>query len=117
MKDRGLYLLYTFYIWAAYVLMFWIPFYALDELKMMPFDGIIAAFIMGTLGFIIVQGGLGVYPVMFGMVITFFLEPDFLEANDWNSPKPDHLGFGLLIWITQTVLVVVKSIKLVSTVM
>ena len=46
MKDRGLYLLYTFYIWAAYVLMFWIPFYSWGNLSEMPLDGMLSAFIM-----------------------------------------------------------------------
>ena len=81
MKDSGLYLLYTFYIWAAYVLMFWIPFYAWGDLYNMPLDGMLSAFIMGTVGFIIVQGGLGLYPIMVGIVITFYMHPEFIENN------------------------------------
>ena len=105
MKDRGLYLLYTFYIWAAYVLMFWIPFYSWGNLSEMPLDGMLSAFIMGTVGFIIVQGGLGLYPIMVGIVITFYMNPGFIENNE-QIAMPEHIGFGALLWVTQTMLVV-----------
>jgi len=105
MKDSGMYLLYTFYIWAAYVLMFWIPFYAWGDLYNMPLDGMLSAFIMGTVGFIIVQGGLGLYPIMVGIVITFYMHPEFIENNE-QIAMPEHIGFGALLWVTQTMLVV-----------
>ena len=106
MQDRSLYLLYTFYIWAAYVVMLWIPFYAWGNLSEMPLDGMLSAFIMGTVGFIIVQGGLGLYPIMVGIVITFYMNPQFIENNE-QIAMPEHIGFGALLWVTQTMLVVI----------
>ncbi len=106
MQDRGLYLLYTVLIWVAYVLMFWIPFYAWGNLHEMPLDGMLSAFIMGTVGFIIVQGGLGLYPIMVGIVITFYMNPVYIENNE-QIAMPEHIGFGALLWVTQTMLVVV----------
>ena len=112
MKDKWAYLFYTALIWICYVGMFWITFYAWDGAIDMPADGIISAFISGTIGFIIVQGGIGTYPLMVGIVLTFFLAPDWL-VDDPTTPilgdgrtMPAHVGFGALVWATQTILIV-----------
>ena len=104
MKDRWGYLLHTFIIWFCYVAMFWITFYAWEGTENMPVDGILSAFIAGTVGFIIVPGGFGSYPIMVGMVLTFFLAPEYLELN--AKAMPSHIGFGVLVWSTQTLLIV-----------
>lgn len=112
MKDRWGYLLHTVIIWICYVTMFWITFYAWEGTEDMPIDGILSAFIAGTIGFIIVQGGIGTYPLMVGVVLTFFLAPEWLiddpttlELNDGKT-MPAHIGFGALVWATQTLLIV-----------
>lgn len=104
MKDRWGYLLHTVIIWTCYVSMFWITFYAWDETKLMTADGILSAFIAGTIGFIIVQGGIGTYPIMVGAVLTFFLAQQGLEATPERVSS--HIGFGALVWATQTLLIV-----------
>ena len=104
MKDRWGYLLHTLIIWTCYVTMFWITFWAWEGTENMPVDGILSAFIAGTVGFIIVQGGLGTYPLMVGVVVTFYLAPEFLIEN--GKPMPEHVGFGALVWATQTLLIV-----------
>ena len=102
MEDRWPYIIYTILIWVAYVVMFWIPFYAWGNLYLMPLDGMLSAFIMGTIGFIIVQGGVGLYPVMVGMVVTFYMNKEGFAG----TPAPEHIGFAALLWSTQTMLVV-----------
>ena len=104
MKDRWGYLFHTLIIWTCYVLMFWITFYAWDETSLMTADGILSAFIAGTIGFIIVQGGIGTYPIMVGAVLTFFLAQQGLEATPERVSS--HIGFGALVWATQTLLIV-----------
>lgn len=104
MKDKWPYLFHTLLIWTCYVTMFWITFYAWEGAQNMPVDGILSAFIAGTIGFIIVQGGIGTYPVMVGIVLTFFLTPEFLETE--GKAMPSHIGFGALVWATQTLLIV-----------
>jgi glycosyltransferase 2 family protein len=106
MKDRWSYIGHTVIIWSCYVIMFWIPFYALDFTRDLPIEGVMAAFVSGTIGFIIVQGGLGLYPVMVGAVITFFRNPNYFEETG-NIVMPEDSGFGFLIWLTQTAVVVI----------
>jgi len=109
MKDRWAYLFHTVVIWASYVVMFWIPFYALDYTAELPTQAIMAAFVAGTIGFVVVQGGLGVYPIMVGSVITFFRDPDYFDKTG-NIVMPEDSGFGTLIWITQTAAVVIFGV-------
>ncbi len=109
MKDRWSYIGHTLIIWTCYVVMFWIPFYALDFTKDLPLDAVMAAFVSGTIGFIIVQGGLGLYPVMVGAVITFYRNPDYFQETG-NIVMPEDSGFGFLIWLTQTVVVVLLGL-------
>ncbi len=109
MKDRWAYLFHTVIIWASYVVMFWVPFYALDYTSNLPTEAIMAAFVAGTIGFVVVQGGLGVYPIMVGSVITFFRDPDYFERTG-NIVLPEDSGFGTLIWITQTAAVVIFGV-------
>lgn len=103
MKNRWGYLLHTVIIWSCYVSMFWITFYAWGETSLMTADGILSAFIAGTIGFIIVPGGFGAYPIMVGAVITFFLAQQGLEATPERVSS--HIGFGVLVWGTQTLLI------------
>ena len=90
--------------------MFWITFYAWKgtETSLMPADGILSAFIAGTVGFIIVPGGIGTYPIMVGMRAYFL---SLAQLSIWNSRQrrkamPSHIGFGVLVWATQTLLIV-----------
>jgi glycosyltransferase 2 family protein len=109
MKDRWSYIGHTLIIWSCYVIMFWIPFFALDFTRDLPFDAVMAAFVSGTIGFIIVQGGLGLYPVMVGAVITFYRNPDYFKETG-NIVMPEDSGFGFLIWLTQTAIVVILGV-------
>ncbi len=107
MKDRVPYLLHTLIIWVCYVGMFWVVFYALPFTSVLPIEAIMAGFVAGTIGFIIVQGGIGTYPLMVGAVITFFRNPEHLAEK---GILPEDTGFGALVWASQTVLIVVLGL-------
>lgn len=107
MKDRVPYLLHTLNIWVCYVAMFWVVFYALDFTAELPVKAIMAGFVAGTIGFIIVQGGLGTYPLMVGAVITFYRAPEVIAAGKIQG---EDVGFGALVWASQTVLIVVLGL-------
>lgn len=107
MKDRVPYLLHTLNIWVCYLAMFWVVFYALDFTAVLPIKAIMAGFVAGTIGFIIVQGGLGTYPLMVGAVITFFRAPEVIAKGEIQG---EDVGFGALVWATQTVLIVILGL-------
>lgn len=104
MKDRIPYLAHTALIWICYLAMFWVVFYALPFTSELSVSAIMAGFVAGTIGFIVVQGGIGTYPIMVGAVITFFRNPEYLAET--GKPLGEDVGFGALVWASQTILIV-----------
>ncbi|MCB9188638.1 MAG: flippase-like domain-containing protein [Flavobacteriales bacterium] len=107
MEDRIPYLLHTLNIWVCYVAMFWVVFYALPFTAELSVQAIMAGFVAGTIGFIIVQGGIGTYPLMVGAIVTFFRAPEVIAAGEIQG---EDVGFGALVWASQTVLIVVLGL-------
>lgn len=62
MKQKGMFLLYTFLIWFFYILMMWVPFYMLDETSRLDFLAGVTLLAIGSLGIVApVPGGIGAY--------------------------------------------------------
>jgi len=99
------YLFHTFLIWLSYILMFALPFYSLDQTADVPFAGILLGFIAGSLGITFTNGGIGTYPLLVGMVVTFYLQKD--HPTDAQAVGN---ALGLLIWATQTILMILLGL-------
>ena len=95
---------HTLFIWVMYILMFSVCFYSLEATSVLGVDAMLAGFIAGTIGIILVQGGIGVYPAFVGLIITTYLAP--------NEPGvlPDALALGWIIWTSQTLLMIVLGL-------
>lgn len=98
--KKGLFILHTFIIWFLYVAMFKLALYALPETSSIGIDGALAAFIAGTVGLIFIQGGIGVYPILVGIVLTIYM------GDTVNAINPDALAIGWIIWVAQTAIVI-----------
>lgn len=107
MKDRVPYIMHTLVIWVCYVGMFWVVFFATDFTKELPASAIMIGFVAGTIGFIITQGGIGTYPIMVGSVVTFYRTPELLLTSGASG---QDVGFGMLVWASQTILIVVLGL-------
>ena len=83
--------------------MFWVVFFATDFTKGLPASAIMIGFVAGTIGFIITQGGIGTYPIMVGSVVTFYRTPELLLESGATG---QDVGFGMLVWASQTILIV-----------
>ena len=107
-KNPWGFILHTFIIWTLYVVMFIVAFKSIPATANMPIAGSLAAFIAGTVGLIFIPGGIGVYPALVATITTFYLFPDYMDAagNTDNSPHPNAVAIGWLIWIAQTSLIV-----------
>lgn len=103
MRRKGAFLLHTVLIWAAYLFMFQIGFIALDSMKAVPFAGVLAGFIAGAVGIILVQGGIGVYPAFVALIIGLYLPP----PEGGGLFRPDALAMGWLLWLAQTLMIIV----------
>lgn len=102
-KHRTAFIGCSLLIWALYVVMFWVGFLALPSTAALPPSAVLAGFVAGTLGVVVVQGGVGVYPAFVAIILSVYM-PAPLEGG---LVHPDALALGWLLWVGQTALVVV----------
>lgn len=103
MKRKGLFVLHTAFIWAAYLGMFQVGFYCLPSMVDVPFAGILAGFIAGAVGIILVQGGIGVYPAFVALIVGVYMP----MPEGGGLLRPDALAMGWLLWVAQTLMIIV----------
>ena len=104
-ESIGAFVFFSVLIWVIYILMFWVCFWALPETSQTPPGGIMAAFIAGTLGIVFVQGGIGVFPALVGIVVTTYLFTDFEQPV-----HPVGFALGWIIWLSQTISIIVLGL-------
>lgn len=100
-RDRLGFLLHTLLIWGAYIGMFQIGFLALPETSGVPFAGILAGFVAGAVGIVLVQGGIGVYPAFVALIVSIYMPP---SAGGYIHPQA--LAIGWLLWAAQTLMLI-----------
>ncbi|MFM7683115.1 MAG: lysylphosphatidylglycerol synthase transmembrane domain-containing protein [Bacteroidota bacterium] len=104
-KNPGGYIFHSLIIWLCYIVSFMLPFYAFESTENLPMSCVLLAFIAGTVGISLTNGGVGSYPLLVGLVVGFFLvDKPAEEANAIGN------ALGLIIWSTQTFLVVVLGL-------
>ena len=119
-KDKLKFIGHTLFIWLMYIIMFSVCFFALDSTKTLGIDAMLAGFVAGTIGMVVVQGGIGVYPAFVGLIITIYLVPE----SSGLSISPEALALGWIIWTSQTVMMIIlglisliingKNVKLIN---
>ena len=102
-KNKGAFILHTVLIWACYVGMFQLGFLAVPGMDAVPFAGILAGFVAGTIGIGLVQGGIGVYPQFVAIIISVYLA----APAGGGLIRPDALALGWLLWVAQTLMMIV----------
>ncbi|MFK8039151.1 MAG: YbhN family protein [Crocinitomicaceae bacterium] len=100
-KDKVPFIGHTLFIWMMYMSMFSICFYAIPETASLGIDAMLAGFVAGTVGMIVVQGGIGVYPAFVGLIITIYIS----KTGDVGI-SPEALALGWIIWTSQTVMMI-----------
>ena len=103
-KQKLPFIGHTLFIWVMYVLMFAVCFYSLESTAQLGLDAMLAGFIAGTFGIILVQGGIGVYPALVGLIVTTYLAPEE------PGILPDALALGWIIWTSQTLLMIILGL-------
>jgi len=96
MKKRLAFMFHTLFIWGMYLLMFYVASLAIPETANLGFGAIITGFVVGSLSMAATNGGLGSYPYGVQQVLTLY--------GIAGNPA---LAFGLLMWSSQTFMVVV----------
>ena len=95
MKSSWKFIFHTFFIWLMYILMFYICFFSLPETLNASFMGILAAFVMGGLSVVFIQGGIGIYPAAIMGTLALY-----------GIAEPTGLALGWIIWTAQTLMII-----------
>jgi hypothetical protein len=106
MEHSGKFILHTLFIWTMYITMFYVCFFSLEETSSVPVGGILAAFALGGLSIIFIQGGIGIYPAAIMKVLLLYGVTDGTGG-----------ALGWIIWTSQTLMILIvglMSITLVS---
>ena len=95
MKNKGLFIAHTIFIWTMYVLMFWIIKFSIPETVNLGMNAMIPAFVVGGLSISATNGGIGIYPYSVSLVLIAY-----------GVSKESSLAFGWIMWTCQTLMVV-----------
>jgi len=96
MKNKGLFLAHTGFIWVMYFLMLYFNFFALEETSTITFGEALTAFVLGGLAMALTNGGVGAYPLAIQAALTIYGYSESAGA-----------ALGWITWVFQTLLVVV----------
>ncbi len=86
----------TVLIWVCYFLMTFLVFFSLPATSGLGFNASLAVLVFGTIGIILVQGGIGVYPAI--VAETLFI---------YHISSTTGYAMGWLLWSSQTLLIVI----------
>ncbi len=92
---------HTIFIWIMYIMFFAFCIPALDSTANLGVDAILAGFVAGSIGIVLVQGGIGVYPAFVGLILSLYLG---------QEAYPLTLALGWLIWTSQTLMMIVLGL-------
>lgn len=104
-KNPGAYVLTTLIIWGCYLLMFGLCFLSLEETSGFHVKGMLIAFIAGSIGMTLTNGGIGSYPLLVGLVIAYYLKETYADSAEGIGN-----ALGLLIWGSQTLLMIILGL-------
>lgn len=93
---------HTLFIWVLYVVYFAICFFALEETSNVPYTGMLIAFLAGSLGITLTNGGIGIFPLVVGLVVEYYLKGQYGDQA-WGI----GCALGAIIWSSQTLLIIV----------
>jgi uncharacterized protein (TIRG00374 family) len=91
-----LFLFHTFFIWFNYFLTVWIAFFCFEQTSSLGLNVVLSALIMGSIGIMIVPGGIGIYPVIISQTLLIF-----------SIPKTVGYAMGWISWSSQTLLIII----------
>lgn len=96
MQKKWPFLWHTIFIWGAYIAMFWVIKYTVPETVSLSLEQILVAFVAGAFAMSTTNGGLGLYPIAVSSSLAIY-----------GISEVSGDAFGWIMWISQTLMVVV----------
>ena len=86
-------------IWVLYYLMVYLCFFSLPETTHLGWDAALSLLIFGSIGIMVVQGGIGIYPVIIAETLVIY-----------HVASTTGYALGWLIWTAQTLMIVIAGV-------
>jgi uncharacterized protein (TIRG00374 family) len=96
MKKKWAFIAHTIFIWAMYILMFYVTSFSIDATSNLPFSTILIGFIAASFSIAATNGGIGSYPLAIYAAFSLF-----------NIAETPSLAFGWIMWTSQTIMIVI----------
>jgi len=96
MKQKWAFIFHTIFIWAMYVLMFYVTSFAINEIVDIPFSAILVGFISASFSIAATNGGVGSYPLAVYAAFSIF-----------DIAKDSSIAFGWIMWSSQTLMIII----------
>jgi len=98
-KRPFLFIFYSVGIWVLYLFMAYFVFYSLPDTAKLGIDAGLGVLIFGSIGIMVVQGGIGIYPAIVAETLILY-----------SISKTTGYAMGWLIWSSQTLTVVLLGV-------
>jgi len=98
-RNLWLFAFYTFAIWALYLFMAYIVFFSIPGSSGLGIDAGLAVLVFGSIGFMVVQGGIGLYPAIVAETLVLY-----------GVASAQGYALGWLIWTSQNVTIALGGI-------
>lgn len=98
-KKPLLFIFQSLLIWVLYYLMIYVCFFSLAETSHLGFDAALSLLIFGSIGIIVVQGGIGIYPAIIAETLVLY-----------GITNTYGYALGWLTWTAQTLMIVVAGV-------
>ena len=95
MKQKWPFIFHTVFIWAMYLLMFYVTTFAIEETSGIPLAAILIGFISASFSIAATNGGIGSYPLAVYAAFSIF-----------NIAEEPSIAFGWVMWSSQTLMIV-----------
>lgn len=92
-KNPWLFIAHSVFIWLMYLAMVWVSFPAVTELKELGILAGLSCLVFGSVGIILVPGGIGIYPLIIAQILMLY-----------GIDQIYGYAFGWVLWIGQTAL-------------
>ncbi|MFC4095541.1 lysylphosphatidylglycerol synthase transmembrane domain-containing protein [Euzebyella saccharophila] len=96
MKQKWAFIGHTIFIWVCYIGMLWVIKFTVPETLGLTTSELLVAFVAGSLAMMFTNGGIGLYPIAISTALSIF-----------GISKVSGDAYGWIMWIAQTLMVVV----------
>lgn len=98
-RNPGLFIFYSIAIWGLYLLMAYVVFFSIPASSGLGLDAGLAVLVFGSIGIMVVQGGIGIYPAIVAETLVLY-----------GVASEQGYALGWLIWTSQNLTIVLVGI-------